>query len=155
METNNIKNQIITELSKLNDNASIKEIYKSINDCLKQNNLVVSWISRFGHIAMIIGLFLAIDSILYIELVPVKYNYTILKEKIVNSFDIFIYAFWIIIPPSWFLFEYTWLFPNNLRQDTNEISDLKYKHELAGKVWAGLVGLITLLLYIKYKEFHF
>jgi hypothetical protein len=50
-----------------------------------------------------------------------------------KTFDIIAYSAWTILPPSWFMFEYTWLFPEEARFDSSQLADLKYKHELAGK----------------------
>jgi hypothetical protein len=50
------------------------------------------------------------------------------------------------------MFEYTWLFPEEARFDSSQLADLKYKHELAGKIWGGLVVLITAILYLKYGQ---
>lgn len=64
--------------------------------------------------------------------------------------DIVVYSCWAILPPAWFLYEYTWLFPDDAKFDSHQLNDLKYKHELAGKLWAGVIVLITAILLFKH-----
>ena len=54
-------------------------------------------------------------------------------------------SFWAIGPPSYFLIEYT--FEGNIEGPTFE--HLKYSQDLATKLWAGVVALLTLL----YQQF--
>ena len=103
------------------------------------------WKSQWGRVVFVAAILLAIFSILLIT------NWFHLKpSKVVNNWDLIVYFAWTILPPAWFLFEYVWLFSDADKLDPNKLADLKYTHELAGKIWAGLVTLLSVILYLKY-----
>ena len=153
-EKTNHKQNLINKLEKLDDNVSPTEILQAVNDFCKANKLKKLWHSTTGRIVMICSSCLAFVSIILISknllsTHKIKTDQIIGDQLSMLSSDILIYAFWIIMPPLWFLFEYVWLFPKLSKFDPDEVADLKYTQELGAKVWAGIVGLITILLYIK------
>jgi hypothetical protein len=108
-------------------------------------NKTIVWKSPWGRIVFIVSILLAVFTILQIT------NYFHLKASAtIVPFDLVAYFAWTIFPPAWFLFEYVWLFSDADKLDPNKVSDLKYVHELAGKVWASLVVLLSVILYLKY-----
>ncbi|MFT3750653.1 MAG: hypothetical protein QM768_20245 [Agriterribacter sp.] len=133
------KRALIEELEKLSEDASTTDIQKITSQFFKQK----IWISQVGRGFFIGAILLAIITILLLTNAFKWGNSKIL--------DMVAYSFWTIVPPSWFMFEYTWLFPSDARFDTNQLADLKYKHELAAKIWGGLVLLITAIIYWRYK----
>lgn len=135
----NNKEELINELQKLQDDASLSELQKVTSKFLGKK----IWISPIGRSFFVWAILLAIITLLFIT---DTFNFG--KSKV---FDMIAYASWTIIPPAWFMFEYTWLFPDDARFDSNQLADLKYKHELAGKIWGGLVILITAIMFEKYK----
>jgi hypothetical protein len=66
--------------------------------------------------------------------------------------DILLYGVWVILPPLVFLIEYVFLFGRNEqnRLDLSQITDIKYCHELASKIWAGVGVFLGIALLIKY-----
>jgi hypothetical protein len=70
----------------------------------------------------------------------------------VNVLDLVIYGVWTIVPPAWFLVEYSLLFPKERKLDPNQTADLKYTQELAGKFWAGVLLILGALLFLKYGQ---
>lgn len=130
------KSELINELNSLKEPASLSDIQKLTSKFFSTK----MWESKVGRKAFLYAVILATITLFLI---------TTLHSKI---FDIVAYGLWTIVPPSWFMYEYTWLFPDEARFDSNQLSDLKYKHELAGKIWGGLVLLITAVLYLKYGQ---
>jgi hypothetical protein len=70
----------------------------------------------------------------------------------VNVLDLLIYGVWTVIPPAWFLYEYSIVFPQDRKLDANQTADLKYTQELAGKFWAGVLLILGALLFLKYGQ---
>jgi len=128
------KRELIKKLEQLDDEASLSDIQGVTSKFYNEG----IWISPIGRRAFGISLSLAVITLLIM---------TVGRCKI---FDIVAYCLWTILPPSWFLFEYAWLFPDSARFDANQLDDLKYKNELAGKIWTALVVLITVIIYLKY-----
>lgn len=54
------------------------------------------------------------------------------------------WAFWVVVPPIWFAFEYFWLFKSCGNSDHFEA--FKYGQDIASKVWLGIVVLLTGIL---------
>jgi hypothetical protein len=73
-------------------------------------------------------------------------------EKYVNVLDVIIYGLWTIGPPAWFFWEYTRKFLKKVLPSTPQMEDIKYTQELAGKFWAGVLLLLSALLFLKYGE---
>lgn len=69
-----------------------------------------------------------------------------------DFFNLILYGAWIIGPPFFFLVEYTLIFGKDeaRRMDPIQRDDLKYCHELASKVWAGVGVFLSILLFIKF-----
>jgi hypothetical protein len=112
---------------------------------LKSYNKNVIWKSSIGRTVFTCSILLCILTILI-----VTNFFNLHKQNSVSYFDVIAYCAWTVFPPAWLLLEYVWLFPDDAKLDPNQLSDLKYTHELASKVWAGVVVLITVILYIKY-----
>jgi hypothetical protein len=103
------------------------------------------WKSPWRNVVFISSLLLALFTILQIT------NYFHLKPSdTISPCDLVAYFAWTILPPVWFLFEYVCLFSDDDKLDSDKVEDLKYVHELAGKVWAALVVLLSVILYLKY-----
>lgn len=134
-----IKREFIEQLEDLSDDASMAEIKKVSSKFFKEK----IWVSPIGRKFFVVAILLAVITLL---LLTDSFNF---GKNIV--FDVIVYSFWTILPPAWFMFEYTWLFPDDARFDSNQLADLKYKHELAAKIWAGLVLLITAIMYHRYE----
>lgn len=69
-----------------------------------------------------------------------------------DLFDLLLYGIWLIGPPVVFLVEYTYIFgeDDSRRMNEKEVADLKYCHELAGKIWAGVSVFLGIVLLIRY-----
>lgn len=65
-----------------------------------------------------------------------------------NIWDYILYVFWLMAPPSYFLWEYIAKFPHKL--DSNQMADFKYTQDLASKIWAALLIAFGILLLAKY-----
>lgn len=100
------------------------------------------WVSTLGRKVFAWAIALAVISIV---LICIPFNCTASK-----MLHIIIYAGWSIFPPAWFMYEYTWKFPDELKFDSMQFNDLKYKQELGAKIWAGMVILITAMMVYKY-----
>lgn len=135
----NNKEALIKELQNLQEDASMSDVQKVTSKFFSKK----IWVSPFGRSFFGWAILLAI-----ITLLLMTDTFKLGKSKV---FDMIAYASWTILPPAWFMFEYTWLFPDEARFDSNQLADLKYKHELAGKIWGGLVLLITAIMFNKYK----
>ena len=136
----NPKKELIDQLEKLDETATLGDIEKLTSQFFKQK----IWVSTVGRITFACTLVLAAITLLLIT--------DVFKFGSSKIFDIIAYSAWTILPPSWFMFEYTWLFPSDARFDSYQIDDLKYKHELAAKIWGGLVIILTAIEYYKYGK---
>lgn len=74
------------------------------------------------------------------------------KETTYDLMDLFLYGCWLIGPPLIFLIEYVFIFGRDekRRLNTKQVADLKYCHELASKVWAGVSVFLSIILLTKY-----
>ena len=74
------------------------------------------------------------------------------KEISYDFFNLIMYGCWLIGPPLFFLIEYTFIFgkDENRRMDPIQVADLKYCHDLASKVWAGVGVFLSMMLLVKY-----
>jgi hypothetical protein len=136
----NHKKALIEQLEKLDDAATLSDIQNATSAFFKEK----LWVSAIGRVVFSCSLASAALTLLLIT------NAFGIGSNL--SFDIIAYAAWTILPPAWFMLEYVWLFPAEARFDAHLLSDLKYKHELAGKIWGGLVLLITATMYLKYGK---
>lgn len=152
MEQNKtVKQKIISYLEELDENATLTDIETQVQLFLKISNSVTThrekkvWTSAIGRTIFVVSILLA-----FYTIVEITDKFNLYHHETVSYFDVIAYCAWTVIPPAWFLFEYVWLFPAKSKLDSNELADLKYTHELASKIWAGLVVLITAVLYLKY-----
>ena len=136
------KQALIDALQKLGEGAAPDLIKQTVNSFYPDESVTVSktWTSPVGRAVFTISIFLGFLSLFLI------WKYHDCKELMLT-----IYGAWTIGPPVWFLYEYVWLFPERLRHDSVEFGDLKYVHELSGKIWAGLVVVMTAILIVSYK----
>lgn len=145
------KQKVISFIEGLDEDVTFTDIetklllFKKISNPVTATSEKKVWTSTIGRTVFVISILLAIYSI-----VEITDRFNLYHHDTVRYFDVIAYCAWTIIPPAWFLFEYVWLFPAKSKLDSNELGDLKYTHELASKIWAGLVVLITAVLYIKY-----
>jgi hypothetical protein len=56
---------------------------------------------------------------------------------------------WVLVPPLWFFFEFTWLHPN-IFDDSTEFARVKYAQELARNVWLAFVVVLAAILGVKW-----
>lgn len=133
----NFKQELIDKLQNIDDNASDSEIKEFIAKYIEGG---VVWKAKIGRPFFASAILLAVLTITVIS---------ITKNQIL---DIVLYSAWTIIPPSWFLLEYTWHFPDNFKLNSSQLDDLKYTQELAGKIWQAVVLLITAIVYLKYQH---
>ncbi len=112
------KKDLIDRLNQLSDSASLSDIQKVTSKFFSAK----IWVSIVGRKAFAWALLPAVITLILITTFKCKF------------FDVVAYGAWTIIPPSWFMYEYTWLCPDEARFDSNQLADLKYKHELAGKI---------------------
>jgi hypothetical protein len=59
------------------------------------------------------------------------------------------YAFWVIVPPSWFFIEWVWLFDS--KGDAHRLNQFKTTIEIAQKFWAAILVLLALEIFLLYK----
>jgi hypothetical protein len=122
----------------------------------KRNHIV--WKNPFGKLMFGVSTLVVIFSILYVlELFPTipllnntKKFVTGNKVKEIKIGDLFIYIFWVVVPPFFFLIEYLYFFPDQYKVDSEQLTDLKYTQELSAKVWAGLILVLSAILFLRY-----
>jgi hypothetical protein len=144
----NLRTKLLTKLTGLGDNLNQKDLEVIIAQFFKDETASDKpkvWKSRWGRIVFIGSIVLAIFTIL-----KMTNCFNLQHPDTPTPFDLIAYFAWTILPPSWFLLEYVWLFPDKDKLNSDKVADLKYAHELAGKIWAALVVLISVLLYLKY-----
>jgi len=86
--------------------------------------------------------------------ISIPQTYFSSAEKHVN-FDfanLIIYGIWLVGPPLLFLIEYTFMFgkAEKNRMDPIQCADIKYCHDLASKIWAGVSVFLSVILALKY-----
>ena len=156
MEQNNApKIQVKSILERMKDEASMADIETELlkffknNENLYDKKVTKVWASPIGRSVFIISILLAIYTILTMT---DYFHIQRLPNSPVKIFDVIAYCAWTILPPAWFMLEYVWLFPPYAKLDSKLLDDLKYTQELAGKIWAGLVVLITAIMWFKYGK---
>ena len=145
------KRQAIKVIELLDDKISMEEIHKSIAKLDKS-----VWRNPIpGVVFVLVGL-AAFATFVYF----IVSNFESGRFKIIDPrefresnnkiilFDYLLYAFWTIIPPSYFLWEYLRIFPYKL--DPSQLADIKYTQELSSKIWAALLFIFGIILYCKY-----
>jgi hypothetical protein len=137
MDTN-YKRELIDQLELLDEAASLADIQKVTSGFFNQKTSV----SSAGKYAVGTSLGFAVLTVLLIT--------EAFGLRSAMGFKYIIYSAWVVIPPVWFLYEYAYVFADEYKFDADLLADLKYKQELAGKIWAGLMVLITALIYFRY-----
>jgi hypothetical protein len=136
-----LKQELIQKLSELGDTESAEELKKATDAFLFPKAKV--WKGNLRTLLMFTSFFLA--AAMLVLLIDLSYQNNIIPVGFLLA-----YAAWVIVPPTWFLFEYVWIFPDDAKMDPNKAADMKYTQELAGKIWAALVVLIGAGLYLVY-----
>lgn len=114
------------------------------------------WTSPYGNLkfltAVIALLALSAAKLAFKEMASWDCLQITQNGKTFNVLDIVIYFLWLVGPPIFFLFEYTYLFGKNQnnRLDSLQTADIKYCQELGGKVWAAVVVCFSIILFIRY-----
>jgi len=134
------KYRVIEELQRLDDQASDSEIIAAFAKAMNHQ----LWRSTIGRWVFGCSMVLAAVCV-----------GLILRDPGNKVLVLLIYVFWTISPPAWLLYEYVWLFPSELKYNSTEMEDMKYAQGLAGKVWAGLVVVMTATIayYLKVNPF--
>ena len=144
------KRRFIDFIENMPEGLTDDEVEKRVADYIQKNQTKNSgnkiiWKSFIGRTVFACSILLCLLTILIVTNL-----FDLHRQSTVSYFDVIAYCAWTVLPPAWFLFEYVWLFPDEAKLDSSQLSDLKYTHELASKIWAGVVVLITAVLYIKY-----
>ncbi len=63
----------------------------------------------------------------------------------------FMWVFWVIVPPSWFSFEYFYIFKEY--GNATDLELFKYGQDIASKVWLSVVTIITTFIAQKTNVF--
>ena len=147
----------LDDLHSSGDEVSLKEKIEEIKRKIYQDELNEEpWKTPFGNwlflVALILFLLFSVSKLLMIKSLwwdskiksPNEINYDVA--------DVLIYSLWLIGPPVFFLVEYVFLFGRNRgnRLKSSHVDDLKYRQDLASKIWAAIVVCFTALLYLKY-----
>ena len=120
----------------------------------KDNRL---WRSPLGQkwfiMLVLISLLLTILKInSHFSFIPKVYATLDCKNISYDFFDLIMYGTWLIGPPLFFLIEYVYIFGGDekRRLDSDQVTDLKYCHDLASKIWAGVGVFLGIMLLIRY-----
>jgi hypothetical protein len=67
--------------------------------------------------------------------------------------QVILLSIWTIVPPAWFLFEYTYIFPLTREEEPAsakiQLEHRKYVQDLAAKLWLALVSALLVLYFWK------
>jgi hypothetical protein len=57
---------------------------------------------------------------------------------------------WTLLPPMWFWYEYTFLFPKAYpRADGDKLVSFKYQQDLSSRIWLAVVSVLVILYFWK------
>lgn len=59
-------------------------------------------------------------------------------------------AFWVLVPPVWFFFEFQYLHPDIYPQNSFELSRVEHSQDLARNVWLAFVVVLAVALGVKW-----
>ena len=76
----------------------------------------------------------------------VKYT----QSELVNTAGFVFLAFWVLVPPVWFLYEYVKEFPEGHKRMQEEVDRLRHLQDLARNLWLALVIVLTAIMGIKW-----
>jgi hypothetical protein len=108
------------------------------------------WRNKHGRFWSVLSVSLALVSLLSIVLDWAPFSYVEKGCSRVNVFSIALYLFWSLAPPIWFFVEYNYVFPDDRKVVDKTRDDLKYTQELAAKMWAALLLVLSVLLLLRY-----
>src|SRR4051812_16852760 len=121
------------------------DIIQSTDQPITNSKTPELWKSPLGHVPFIVSvMILLILTILKYasNLNFIRASYEISKDKKVeyDIFNVILYGAWVIVPPLIFLIEYVFIFgkDESRRLDRDQCADIKYCHDLASKIWAGV-----------------
>ena len=89
-------------------------------------------------VVVIAGVIASIVAIVALTLAPVK-GWENLKKVVLGL--------WLVGPPIWFWVEYTFLTPEEVKNDSSRFERLRYAQGLAAKVWVAVAALLGLLYF--------
>ncbi len=141
------KQQALNIIQNLDNSVTISEIQLKIAKIDKTvwKNPIPKWVfNLIGIVAGVNFMYLFISVCTENFCVP-KYSHS---YNIIKLVDILFYSCWAIGVPFYFFIEYLILFPHKL--DKDQLADLNYTQTLASKVWAALLLIFGLFLYMKY-----
>lgn len=70
------------------------------------------------------------------------------KDILLNKYSLLV--LWAIVPPTWFVIEYFFIFLPNSNEESFKY--LSYGQSVASKLWAAMSALITLIIYKDKQE---
>lgn len=132
------KEELVKLLKELPDDASLDKIGDTYFNYAKLQLDYRPWRSPIGRWVFSFGIILAVFSMI------------VCMFSRSEPFVICTYSVWTLFPPSFTLYEYVWLFPDKYKLNTNQLTDMKYTHELAGKIWAAVLIVMGVLILVKF-----
>lgn len=140
------RRQIQNHLETLSDSLT----FRQVEDDIYKLNPEKVWKSKPGICFFLtIGVLAFLSSVLMLKGLRIKEG-KLIQPKRVYWWDGFIYAFWVVAPPLWFLIEYIWLFDDKYKMHSDYSNDVKFVQDLGRNAWAALFVLHSSILYLKY-----
>lgn len=143
------KQKVINALVKLPDDVSFEKIEDEVYE-LSPNKI---WKNKKRYRFYIFtGFFAVFSLIVLLENMEPVIRDNDNKVKVIEWGDAIVYSMWLLGPPLWFLFEYICDFEDKYKARSVQQTDFKFTYELASKVWAALLILFGLILYVHYGQ---
>ncbi len=137
-----LQNNLVNDPSSADIQNTIDSFYNEVP--IQKNNPLV-WKSKIGRPLFIIASLFVIFTIITI-------TYFFDDKKLTKYLDLILFCTWTIAPPVWFLYEYVKNFPDEYKLNPHMLADYKVTQELASKIWASVVVIITAIFYLKYGK---
>jgi hypothetical protein len=68
----------------------------------------------------------------------------------VKMYQVIVLAAWMLLPPIWFWYEYSFLFRNAFpKADSDEMDRFKYGQDASSKIWLATVSVLLILYFGK------
>lgn len=64
----------------------------------------------------------------------------------VGPFGYILLGLWALVPPVWFLYEFTSDFPKGHKQSQGEVNRLKHLHDLSRNIWLAFVVVLAAIM---------
>ncbi len=68
----------------------------------------------------------------------------------VNPLGYILLAFWALVPPVWFVYEFASAFPKGHKEPQAEVDRLKHLHDLSRNVWLAFVVVLAAIMGVKW-----